>query len=59
MPEYFDKSAILKYSFLIMPPYYQVPKPDSNPKKIEFLEEIHPKFRSFLDVQNNEETGRI
>jgi hypothetical protein len=31
----------------------------TNPKKINFLEEIHPKIRIFLDVNKNEENGRI
>jgi hypothetical protein len=31
----------------------------AKPKKNKLLEENHPKFRDFLDVNKNEENGRI
>jgi len=51
MPVYSDNSSMLKYSFSIMPPAYPEKRQVYKPKKNNLLEEIHPKFRDFLDVK--------
>jgi len=59
MPEYSDNSRMLKYSFLIISPFYMSKIQIAKPKKNNSLEEILPKIRIFLDVNKNEENGRI